>query len=83
MLRAADRYDSDRPGLGDQFLDVIERAVDDIASAPLRWRLVDGRHRRRVVKRFPYSIYYRLIESAVVIVAIAHHKRAPEYWRSR
>jgi hypothetical protein len=38
---------------------------------------------RRLIKRFPFSIYYRLIGPTVVVVAIAHHKRHPDYWRRR
>ncbi len=83
MFRAADYYDSQRTGLGDDFLAVVEQAIDDIAESPLRWQLVDDRHHRRVLRRFPFSIYYRRVGPMVVIVAIAHHKRQPDYWRHR
>ncbi len=87
MLRAADRYDAERHGLGDDFLEVVGRTFDDISSSPLRWPLIDDRHRRRLVKRFPFSIFYRLLSPSagggVVIVAVAHHKSHPDYWRRR
>jgi plasmid stabilization system protein ParE len=83
MFRAADRYDVERPGLGNEFLAIVEHTLDGITAAPERWPLVDERHRRRLIKRFPFSIYYRLIGPTVVVVAIAHHKRHPDYWRRR
>ena len=33
--------------------------------------------------RFPYQLVYRLTADALVIVAIAHEKRDPRYWRGR
>ncbi len=83
MFRAADRYDVERQGLGDMFLAAVEATLESIAASPARWPLVDERHRRRLVKRFPFSIYYRVIRSEVVVVAVAHHKRHPDYWRTR
>jgi plasmid stabilization system protein ParE len=83
MFRAADRYDVERLGLGATFLAAVERAIEGIVDTPTRWPLVDDRHHRRLVKRFPFSIYYRLIGSEVVVVAVAHHKRHPDYWRKR
>lgn len=83
MFRAADRYDDERPGLGDRFLREVEHTLEGAVLAPLRWPLVDEQHRRRLVKQFPYSIFYRIVDDTVVVVAIAHHKRQPGYWRQR
>jgi hypothetical protein len=54
-----------------------------VVAAPQRWPQVDHRHRRYVVKRFPFSVLYRFNESEVVIVAVAHHKRHPAFWGKR
>ena len=43
--------------------------VRDIRSVPLR--------------RYPYSIHYRLERELIRIIAIAHHRRRPGYWRRR
>jgi hypothetical protein len=44
-----------------------------------------GRHgvRRLVLRRFPYSIVFIPRDSAITILAFAHHSRRPGYWRSR
>ncbi len=39
--------------------------------------------RRKVLQRFPYSILYTAERWRVWVVAVAHHKRKPDYWRSR
>jgi hypothetical protein len=61
----------------------FDAAVTSIEEGPQRWPLIDARHRRRLIRGFPFSIYYRVIDEAIVIVAIAHYKRRPGYWRSR
>ena len=83
MNHAADEYDEARPGLGDDFLSAVEGAFSIIVAAPQRWPLVDNRHHRFVLKRWPFSIFYRFSQIEVVLVAVAHHKRAPGYWARR
>lgn len=50
------------------------------AASP-RWECSEVH--RKVLRRFPYSIFYLVEDEAVVIVAIAHHKRRPGYWKQR
>ena len=83
MNHAADEYDAARPGLGDEFLAVVDTALTTIVGAPQRWLRVDERHHRYILKRFPFSILYRYNDAEVVFVAVAHHKRRPGYWARR
>lgn len=39
--------------------------------------------RRKVLTRFPYAVVYDVEEDRVVVIAIAHHSRDPEYWLDR
>jgi hypothetical protein len=39
--------------------------------------------RRVRLDRFPYSIVYRRSADVLVIIALAHHRRRPAYWRGR
>ena len=65
------------------FLSEIDRAVDAILDAPSRWpAYVDGT-RRYVCQTFPYTIIYFVEGESVVVVAVAHEKRRPGYWRER
>lgn len=35
------------------------------------------------LKRFPYTLHYRLVGEVIDILAVAHQKRRPGYWRRR
>ena len=89
MNKAADDYDDARPGLGDEFLAVIEAAAATVLEAPDRWLRVDRRHHRyifpgrRGAPRFPFSVFYRFNDVEVIVVSVAHHKRKPGYWLHR
>lgn len=61
----------------------LGRAVEVVSAAPMRWPRYAGRTRRYVFPRFPYSLVYRLSGDDVEVIAVAHGKRRPGYWRSR
>jgi len=65
------------------FLSEIYDALENLAQWPQRWPPYQHGTRRFVLHRFPFSIIYRDESAAVSIVAIAHHKRRPGYWRDR
>jgi len=78
-------YDSKRQGLGADFLDEIARTIDRVALTPEAGNPVsaDQMTRRLLVSRFPYQIVYRIRQDEIVVVATAHLKRRPGYWKSR
>lgn len=53
-----------------------------IKRSPLMWGNFLWGTRRYLLKKFPYAIVYRLHESEIEIVAVAHGKRKP-FWRGR
>ena len=61
------------------FLRELSRAVRRIGEAPLRYPVAPHDTRRLVLERFPFSIYYRVREEDITVVALAHHKRRPGY----
>ncbi len=69
--------------VGECFVRAIEQAIADIVETPLRWRAVRGGLRRRVIRGFPYIVFYRVHEGFVYLLAVAHCSRRPGYWRSR
>ena len=83
LNEAAGYYARARPGLGDAFLDEVHRAVEALLAAPLAGAVVEGDVRWWLVKRFPYSVVYRIRDDHVRILAIAHQKRRSVYWRRR
>jgi plasmid stabilization system protein ParE len=65
------------------FRDDLAHAVEMVAEAPQRWPRLRGMVRRYLFPRFPFTIVYRLRAETVEIVAVAHEKRKPGYWKAR
>ena len=65
------------------FLHELSVAVRRIGAAPRRYQVAEHGTRRILLERFPFSIHYRVNEDEIVVVAVAHQKRRPEYWSSR
>jgi toxin ParE1/3/4 len=83
MLEAARFYESQTAGLGVDYLSEVERAVRTIAESPTIWPVIEGELRRRLIRRFPFGILYRIEPEEIVIIAVAHLRRRPWYWRKR
>ena len=80
---AADRYDEQRPGLGEEFIVEIDQAVANAAATPRRFPVVFGDVRRAVARRFPYAVYFRVRSDAVVVLSVFHGRRNPAIWQRR
>ena len=81
-------YERQRPGLGLEFVQAVDLALDQIAEWPQIGRRVVGvpnevPARKVPVKRFPYHVVYLDWEGALRILAFAHDSREPDYWLSR
>jgi len=83
LNKAAAFYEASVPGLGDAFLDDVERAIDHIRENPRIGAPIGRAFRRAVLRRFPFTVVYAERGDEIVIVAIAHDRRRPEYWRGR
>lgn len=85
LTEAVRWYESKRPGLGADFLDEVTRAIDRLGLNPEFGNPMsaDQKTRRLFVARFPYQIVYRVRPREIVIVALAHLKRRPGYWKHR
>ena len=77
-------YEEQRPGLGSEFFDAIVETTSLIQVHPeIGTPSHDHRTRRVLVQRFPYQVVYRVTGDEIIIVAIAHLKRRPGYWKNR
>lgn len=81
LAEAVDHYDQITAGLGDRFLAEVRASVRLIENFPKGSRAIIRQVRRKVLLEFPYSIVYTIAEHEVVILAIAHQKRRPRYWK--
>jgi len=77
-------YEERELGLGLDLHTAVEQAIGRIQQHPqlgAPYKATGFRH--HVVRRFPYIIFYAELEEAIWIVAVAHWKRRPDYWRNR
>jgi plasmid stabilization system protein ParE len=65
------------------FLTEIDHALDVVVKNPNRWPEYLYKTHRYLVADFPFSIVYLDDPDAVKIIAVAHHKRRPGYWKGR
>lgn len=83
MIEASDFYEARSEGLGFEYLDDVQRIIDLARDYPKIGQSITGGFRRAVLQRFPFSIIYSEEPSEIVIIAVAHAKRRPGYWRGR
>ena len=65
------------------FVEELHRAAETIRKFPDRWPLGKNNARRFLLWRFPFTIIYSERESVIMIWAVAHGSRRPEYWTRR
>jgi len=83
ITEAAELYHQVSPKLSADLLTKFYATLDTIAKAPLRNRLIRRKYRKLNLRRFPYKVVYRVAKDTVFVVAFAHQKRKPYYWRGR
>lgn len=65
------------------FLAEIATARSRILDHPFAWHPLGDQFRRYRLNRFPYGLIYVVDTDEIVILAVAHHSRRPDYWRDR
>ena len=65
------------------FRDEALSSIDDLAESAVKWREDDDGTRRRLLRHFPYTVFYEIDQRTVIVIAVAHNRRAPGYWRGR
>ncbi len=88
LVEGALWYEDRQAGLGEQFIDEYQEAILRIIAAPLSFtRLETTRSRRNVrrcfLKRFPYYVAFEIKDEEVIVLAVAHTKRMPNYFLKR
>ena len=73
-------YETELEGLGLRFKEEIKSAILRIKEHPKAWSIERGEIRKALLHRFPYKILYALEKEKIIILAIAHQHRKPDYW---
>lgn len=83
-VNSAAWYDERERGLGDDFLDEVDAAVQTLAEEALFYRVRFADVRRAPVRRFKfYGIYYLVREQEVWVIAVQHGRRHPRWLQQR
>ena len=80
---AFDWYEQRRPGLGVDFVAQVQEVFDRVSTTPERYAQIFHDVCRVVVRRFPYSVFYKVEPEQVVVLAVFHSKRDPQIWQAR
>lgn len=83
LEEAFDFYEDRRSGLGDELTADFESAVAKILRNPTIGRRLARDVRRWSFHQFPYALIYQIRHDLILIIAVAHFRRKPDYWRSR
>jgi plasmid stabilization system protein ParE len=83
LNEAAQYYDGETPGLGLSFIREVERCLQSIAEMPEAGMILAGTVRRRLLRRFPYALLYKINPGGVRILAVMNLRRRPTYWVGR
>lgn len=78
-----DWYEGKLAGLGDRFINELERAKIDLLNSPLAFAKWNKGIRRMVMRKFPYKLFYKVYDDMIVILAIMHARRSNRYVRRR
>jgi plasmid stabilization system protein ParE len=73
-------YEVRVPGLGSRFRHQVEKACAAIVENPLLWRKRSGGYYRVNLPGFPFYIAFIIREDRILVVAIGHASRRPDYW---
>jgi hypothetical protein len=83
LNEAALYYDREEPGLGVAFIEEVDRCLRVIQEAPEAGAILRGTVRRRLLRRFPYVLLYRIKPSGIRLLAVMNLRRRPTYWLGR
>ena len=83
FIEAIEYYENHEPRLGYEFSIEVFAAIQNIIRYPTAWPLMEEDVRRCLVNRFPYGIIYSIEQGAIVILAVMHLRRHPDYWKKR
>lgn len=83
LNEAALFYESLLPGLGKTFANEVKKAIQLIQAYPAAAPPAGNKLRKLVVQRFPFSLIYSHQANEILVLALAHHRRRPGYWKTR
>ena len=83
MTNASLFYDTACARLGAVFIDEVQHVISILRESPQLGQLVAPTLRRVLLNRFPFTLIYSVESDVILIVAVAHQRQRPDYWKNR
>lgn len=85
LVRAGAWYEKQRSGLGEEVIDEVLRAIDRASDNPELFRMVRraGEVRRVLTERFPYRVFFSIVDQTLYVHAILHGAQHDRRWQRR
>ncbi len=82
LSEAADYYER-QAEMGSEFVTEVDQTIERILMFPLAWGKVSPDFHHCHLRKFPYTLIYKLErEDVIVIVSLFHQRRQPQSWKS-
>ena len=83
VMDIRDYYESEQTGLGERFVNSLDRTYDTIIERPAQFGRIWQNWRAALVKKFPYVAVFRIDRKSVYILSVHHVRRHDRVWRTR
>jgi len=80
---AAEWYGLVDSGLESQFVRTVEACLESIKRNPQQYPLAHNDLRRALLRKFPYGVFYFIIDDTIIVQACFHTSRNPNDWQNR
>jgi plasmid stabilization system protein ParE len=78
-----DWYEARSEGLGGDFLRAVDAVLANIQRNPFAYQVIGRAVRHANLRRFPYSVFFTVRESDIVVIGCLHQSRDPAIWQKR
>lgn len=83
-IRGAFLWYAERSAIAaDAFRKEVLEAIDGLSRTADMWPADDDDVRRYVLSHFPFTVHYEIQGSDTIVLAVAHQRRRPGYWRDQ
>ena len=83
LIEAFRWYEGRRVGLGYEFTRSVRYTLQSIEQNPEQYPIAADDIRKAPLRRFPYVVYYVVLDADVSVIAVMHSRRRPRRWKER
>ena len=73
-------YENIQQGLGIQFIECVEESFNKIQQRPYLYKEILPNIRRVAISKFPYRVFYTILEKQIIVNAVFHARKDPNSW---